>query len=66
MRKAFYIVVDTTQADAQCIIELERAVGEFTSIRPEITKITSTDFCEICGADLSPNHSLKNDTQTDS
>ena len=54
--------MDTTQADAQCIIELEHAVGEITSARPEIKKITSTDFCEICGADLPPNHPLKNES----
>ena len=39
MRKAFYIVIDTTQSDVQCIREFEHAVGELTSIRPEIIKV---------------------------
>ena len=38
MRKAFYIVMDTTQSDVQCIREFEHAVGELTSVRPEVIK----------------------------
>ena len=39
MRKAFYIVIETTQSDVQCIREFEHAVGEITSVRPEIIKV---------------------------
>ena len=39
MKKAFIVVIDTPQSDVQCIRELEHAVGEVTSIRPEIIKV---------------------------
>jgi len=38
MKKAFYIILDTTQSDVQCIREFEHAVGELTSVRPEVIK----------------------------
>ncbi len=39
MKKAFYIIIETTQSDVQCIRELEHAIGELTSVRPEIIKV---------------------------
>lgn len=38
MIKAFYIVLDTNQADVQCIREFEHAAGELTSMRAEVKK----------------------------
>lgn len=62
MIKKFYIVIDTNQSDIQCIREFEHAVGEITSIRPIVLKkVEHTHACDVCGADLSPNHPLKND-----
>jgi len=64
MRKEFRIIFDTNQSDVQCRLAFEHAVGELTQNRPEIKKIISGDNCQFCGADLSPNHPLKNEPQT--
>jgi len=38
MRKEFKIIIDTTLSDTQCILAFEHAVGELTSVKPELIK----------------------------